>query len=172
MSEEPGARPTIETMNLGRHQRQRIAAYGLARSGHEVMLIRVAGTAGRPSTWWLPGGGLEFGETPEQCLTREFAEETGTTPQVMGLLGVVSDVSRLRNEPVELHSVRLIYEVEVQDHVLTAEANASTEQAEWVPVSHIQTMPLVPWLRNWLSSRDFVAATPMKRREVGRSDTA
>ncbi|MBB1509307.1 NUDIX domain-containing protein [Tessaracoccus sp. MC1756] len=124
-------------------------------AGHEVLLVRVAGTAGRPSTWWLPGGGLEFGETPEQCLTREFAEETGTSPQIIGLLDVVSDVSRLRNEPVELHSIRLIYEVEVRDRVLRAESSGSPEQAEWVPVSHIHIMHLVPWLRNWLSSRDF-----------------
>lgn len=31
----------------------------------------------------LPGGGLEFGEGPEECIVREFMEETGLTVKVV-----------------------------------------------------------------------------------------
>jgi 8-oxo-dGTP diphosphatase len=58
-------------------ERQRVAAYGLARRGDEVLLVHTAA-----NTWWLPGGGVEFGESPEECVAREFEEETGLDVKV------------------------------------------------------------------------------------------
>lgn len=41
--------------------------------------------------WWnLPGGGLEYGETPEQGLAREIQEEIGATVEIVRLIGVYS----------------------------------------------------------------------------------
>jgi len=40
----------------------------------------------RPSfhnKWQLAGGGMEFGETPEKTLVREFQEELGVTPEII-----------------------------------------------------------------------------------------
>jgi mutator protein MutT len=36
--------------------------------------------------WELPGGRLELGETPQDCLTREFQEELGAVVQIGPLL--------------------------------------------------------------------------------------
>ena len=43
----------------------------VARDGRILLLYNERGE------WELPGGRLEIGETPEQCVIREIAEETG-----------------------------------------------------------------------------------------------
>jgi len=45
----------------------------VARDGRILLLHNERGE------WELPGGRLELGETPEQCVVREIAEETGWT---------------------------------------------------------------------------------------------
>jgi 8-oxo-dGTP pyrophosphatase MutT (NUDIX family) len=56
------------------------------RGGAEVLLIRHVHIEDGRSYWLLPGGGLESGETPEQCVAREMLEETGLTVRVERLL--------------------------------------------------------------------------------------
>lgn len=46
--------------------------------------------------WELPGGKLEVGESPEQCVVREVAEETGLTLTVSGVDAVDSWVYEIR----------------------------------------------------------------------------
>ncbi|MGH2807499.1 MAG: NUDIX domain-containing protein [Actinomycetota bacterium] len=51
--------------------RERPGAYGIALTGEQVLLVQWAGH------FYLPGGGLEHGERPEEALRREVLEETG-----------------------------------------------------------------------------------------------
>jgi ADP-ribose pyrophosphatase YjhB (NUDIX family) len=44
--------------------------------------------------WSLPGGGLEYGETIEQCIIREVQEETGLDISVKDLLYVCDHFQR------------------------------------------------------------------------------
>lgn len=52
----------------------RIGAYGVAREGDKILLIKQKGGPFK-GKYDFPGGGIEFGESPEIALRREFQEE-------------------------------------------------------------------------------------------------
>jgi ADP-ribose pyrophosphatase YjhB (NUDIX family) len=59
--------------------------YALAYT-HEGTMLLVGGAA--DAGYWLPGGGVEVGESPEAALTRELMEEAAATPDAMERIGV------------------------------------------------------------------------------------
>jgi len=52
-------------------------------NGSFLLVKRSNNARGEHSYWELPGGRLEFGETPEEALTRELKEETGLTAKII-----------------------------------------------------------------------------------------
>lgn len=53
---------------------------------HHVLLLKQMEHASGRSYWQIPGGGMEEGETEEQCVRREMREETGLDVRVGALL--------------------------------------------------------------------------------------
>jgi hypothetical protein len=60
---------------------------------------------------------------------------------------LVSDVAELAREPVRLHSVRLIYEVEVLFGSVRPETSGSTDAVRWVGSGDLEALPLIWWLK-------------------------
>lgn len=136
-------------------RRQRIAAYAvLTDTQDRVLLVKAAPEdSGR---WFLPGGGVEFGEDPESGLRREVEEETGQIVADLHLDRVISDVGEVKG--TGLHSVRVIYRATLaEERPLRNEApGGSTVEVHWIPrreVAELDTAPFVPRALETLSSR-------------------
>lgn len=145
---------TVNGVTISGHlgDSSRIAAYALVRRDREVLLVRTSASSDAPGQWWLPGGGLEFGEDPADGVLRELYEETGLRGRVTGLLTVLSDVGRRPGHDQRVHSLRLCYTVEVVDGVLSAEVDGSTDLPQWVDASRALDLPLAPFVRTLLSA--------------------
>jgi 8-oxo-dGTP diphosphatase len=79
---------------------------GLCWRADKLLLINHSGLQEGPF-WAPPGGGMEFGQSAEQNLTREFREETGLVVRV----GRLMFVTEYLQPP--LHALELFFEVEV-----------------------------------------------------------
>ena len=82
---DDGARthtPTFGVPAAGVRYEQRGAAYAVVRnSAGAVAAVHM------PVGYWLPGGGMLLGETPEETAVREVREELGCTLRLVGKIG-------------------------------------------------------------------------------------
>ena len=71
---------------------RRAAAYVVCRDEAGRLLLTRFAAPGHPDDgkWTMPGGGMEWGETPEATAIREVEEETGLKVRVGPVLGVFS----------------------------------------------------------------------------------
>jgi 8-oxo-dGTP diphosphatase len=125
----------------------RPAAHGVAvRDGH-VLLTRFRGPDHPEDGWWgLPGGGLDWGEHPEEALRREVREETGLSCHVERILGVFS-TTYLRSPERPRHSIQIlsilhVIQVGPGDPTPEPDPKSTTDAAAWVPLTELGNLPL------------------------------
>jgi len=63
------------------------------KSGRCLLLKRSLSSKGNPGKWDLPGGKVDPGESFEQGVLREVAEETGLTISIQRVVGVAESES-------------------------------------------------------------------------------
>ena len=128
-------------------KRQRIAAYGVARDVEgRLLLARASPALTLRGRWFLPGGGVQHGESPPDSLRREMEEESGLTVSLGPLLEVLSDV-RTIPDGTSLHTVRLIYRVESWEGNLRPETEGTTDAVGWFTLEEIRDMPLALYVQ-------------------------
>ena len=112
--------------------RTRVAAYAVCHDDRgRVLLCHIAPSVGVGDVWTLPGGGLDFGESPEVAVLRELTEETGYTGELDGLIGVSDRVFTDVDGAGRLHAIRILYRVRLIGGELRDEADGSTDTCAW-----------------------------------------
>ncbi len=123
---------------------RRIAVYGLAVTGASVLLARVAPAYAAAGIFTLPGGGMEWGETPRETLAREFWEETGLVPAIHQPVLVRSRVWEAGEEfDRPIHSMQVVFAVSASGSP-RPETSGSTDHAAWVPLERLSSVPITP----------------------------
>lgn len=117
---------------------QRFGAYAAATDPDgRILLTRIAEGYPGAGLWHLPGGGTDHGETPEQGLARELAEETSQHGRVTGLLAISHryDPAAVGPEgaPVDWHVIRVVFRVrvDVPTEPMVTETAGSTSAVAW-----------------------------------------
>ncbi|TQK17745.1 ADP-ribose pyrophosphatase YjhB (NUDIX family) [Microbacterium sp. SLBN-154] len=115
------------------------------RSGHVLLLDgfdRVKGAAFHRAI----GGGIEFGETAEAALRREFAEELGVKLDGVRLLAVVENIFEYEGEPGhEIAHVFAVDSTDIDAIPLDAQLEVLDEGSpvRWVPIDGV-SRPFYP----------------------------
>lgn len=69
----------------------RVGVAAAVMRGGRLLLIQRNGAHGG-GTWAVPGGHLEYGESPEDCAVRELQEEVGLKARGARFIGITNDV--------------------------------------------------------------------------------
>ena len=89
----------------------RVRACGLCWQNSHLLMVNHRGIT-QTDFWAPPGGGLEFGESVNECLKKEFEEETGLQISVGRFLFGCEFVQK------PLHAIELYFEVSIEAGVL------------------------------------------------------
>ncbi|MBI1685512.1 NUDIX hydrolase [Caulobacter hibisci] len=119
-------------------QAVRVVAIGLLRDEGRLLVAEVCNDDGSVKGWRPLGGGVEFGETSEQTLRREFLEETGFAIEVAGPPKVLENL--YEHEGHIGHEIMFVYEITTADpraaerERFVINENSQDVWVEWVAV--------------------------------------
>jgi 8-oxo-dGTP diphosphatase len=123
--------------------RTRVAAYALCvDEADRILLCRMAPSIIPGDVWTLPGGGIQFGESPENAVLRELDEETGQGGEIVRLVEVSDNLLKLASRPGTVHAIRIVYEVRVTGGNLRDEAAGTTDACSWLTIEEARRLNL------------------------------
>ena len=88
-----------------------------------------------PEGYYLLGGGIDPGETHEECILRECMEETGCTARVEGYIGSAEVYCR-HSELGYFHPIQYYYSGQLGERI--AEPIETDHTLEWIPINEAE----------------------------------
>ena len=124
--------------------RIRVRACGILVEEGSILLARIHSPVTNSLVWLPPGGELEFGESVEECLIREFKEEAGLEVKVQSFQFI--------NELIEppFHALELYYKVKRTggEPKLGVDPERGEDQLlrdlKWISVHDLNSVDLAP----------------------------
>ena len=130
-------------MDLKEHKH--LGCYGLLMEGNKILLIKKK-TGPYDGLLDLPGGSLDFGETPEATLKREFMEETGldiTKYELYDANSVKVEWKYDTDTNIMVHHVGIFYKIldyknEIKKNINIDSKNDDSLGAEFYEISKLK----------------------------------
>lgn len=123
----------------------RIRVCGVLIENDSILLVQLKSPVTNKLIWTPPGGGLEFGETMNECLKREFVEETGIDIEVKTLF----HVNELIKQPY--HAIEFYFTVKASGGSLKAgydpelpDDRQMLQDVQWKLIDDIASLSFAP----------------------------
>lgn len=107
--------------------------------GEEVLLV-LRGQEPARGVWSFPGGLVELGETLEEALRRELAEEVGITVKILGITAVLDRIYRDPDGAIPYHYVLVDFLCDYEDGELHPDSDITA--ARFTPLSGLDQFDL------------------------------
>ena len=128
-----------------------VGCYGIARRDDKVLLIR-KGRGPYTGLLDLPGGGIEYGEKPNDTIKREFMEEVGVTIKDYKLKMATTNYvvwNMKKNTKEDVSHYGIIYDVVIDDSDINkirkdADGHDSLG-ASWYDIKELNKEELTPF---------------------------
>lgn len=120
----------------------------LFNQGKFLLVKRSDKARGEHHYWELPGGRMEFGETPENALQRELMEETGLS---VNILCPLQTWSFFREEETQIVGITLLCKAETSAVRLSDEHEAYA----WIRFDELTQYNIVPTVLDDLNKLDM-----------------
>lgn len=122
-------------------QIQSVGIYRIVREDSKILLVQQPKPRGVfPGKYDFPGGGVEFGETLEEALRREFLKELNATFQIMEAdknLTAVTDVAADQmKEPFGFYQIGLLYHIQGLQFLDSPPSHKILDYS-WVTFTHL-----------------------------------
>jgi len=111
-----------------------VTAAIIERDGN-ILLAKRSSNSSLPNKWEFPGGKVDAGETPEECLARELYEEFDIIVAVGNFLG--ESVYKYEHNTVRL----MAFQVYTDADITTMNAH---DDVRWVPAGQLLDYDLAP----------------------------